>query len=109
MYLTSRGSPPPTAFRAILFALVYLSGLLACLAGLSGCAIFGVAAQALPPPTIQPRYVGLQGQRVAVMAWAEHSILLDWANMPLDITGMVQSKLHIAEKECPEGNEYPVS
>ena len=37
----------------------------------SGCAILGVASSALPPPTIQPRYTGLAGQKVGVPAEAE--------------------------------------
>ena len=50
---------------------------------LPGCAILGVAASAMPPPTIQPRYTGLAGQKVGVMVWTDPGIRIDWPTLQI--------------------------
>lgn len=66
---------------------------------LAGCAILGVAAQAMPPAQVQPRYSKLQGQSMAVMIWTEHGVRLDWPNMPLDLGANIRDKFVAAQKE----------
>jgi hypothetical protein len=67
--------------------------LLTLLPALSGCQILGVAAHALPPPTIQPKYANLAGQSLGVMIWADRGIRIDWPNVQLDLGNAVQKKL----------------
>jgi hypothetical protein len=77
--------------RSIVFSLFFC-----CFGCLTGCAIFGVAASALPPPTAPPRYNGLAGQKVGVMVWTDPGIRIDWPALQIDLANAVQNKL--AEK-----------
>ena len=43
---------------------------------LTGCNVIGAAARVLPATTIRPRYTGLAGQSIGVMAWADRGVLL---------------------------------
>jgi hypothetical protein len=79
---------------------------------LSGCAIFGVAAQALPPAQILPQYSGLQGQTVAIMVWVDRGIKIDWPDLPLDTAAGLEHKFSAAAKELPKylkDTTFPVS
>ncbi|MCC6424912.1 MAG: hypothetical protein IT447_15675 [Phycisphaerales bacterium] len=64
----------------------------------AGCAIFGVAAHALPPPTIQAAYKGLQNQTAAIMVWADPGIRMDFNNIQVDIARSLQKKMTYDEK-----------
>jgi hypothetical protein len=71
---------------------------LAILATAAGCAIVGVAAHALPPPTIQAAYKGLQNQTAAIMIWADPAIRIDFNNIQVDIARSLQKKMTYDEK-----------
>jgi hypothetical protein len=61
---------------------------------LQGCQLLGVAAYKLtPPPTIQPKYMGLEGQSLGVMVWADRGLRIDWPTVQIDLANMVQNKL----------------
>jgi len=76
--------------RRSLFILVPSSFILL----LCGCAFIGVAAYKLaPPPTIQPKYMGLENQSTGVMVWADRGLRIDWPTMQLDLANTVQKKL----------------
>src|SRR3954467_14758543 len=60
---------------------------------LQGCAILGVGAAMMPPPTIQPRYTGLAGEKVGVMVWTDPGIRIDWPAVQVDLANAVQNKL----------------
>jgi len=81
---------------------------------LSGCALFGVIAQAAPPSTVGAEYKGLAGKSVTVMAWADdNGVQIDWPNVHLDIAQMIQSKLKVAQKTAKPkellNTTFPVS
>ncbi len=86
---------PGFAPRA-LFVLLISMFLLTC--G-GGCNVLGAAAQVLPPPTITPKYVGLAGQQVAVMVWADRGIRTDYPSLSLNLTSTIQSGLKQNLKE----------
>lgn len=68
--------------------------------GLSGCAVFGVAAsKLLPPPKVKPAYTGLLGHSVGIMVWADRGLRLDYPNVRLDIASGLQNKFHLAQTE----------
>ena len=61
---------------------------------LSGCQVLGVAAYKLaPPPTIQPKYMGLENQSTGIMVWADRGLRIDWPSIQLDLANSVQKKL----------------
>jgi hypothetical protein len=64
----------------------------------TGCTILGLVASTLPPPDVQPQYIGLAGQKVGIMVWADQGLRIDWANLRLDLANAVRKKL-IAEKK----------
>ena len=64
----------------------------------AGCAVFGVAANALPEPDVAARYSGLAGHTVAVMVWADRGVLIDYPSLRLDVASGIQSKLQQAQK-----------
>jgi hypothetical protein len=63
----------------------------------SGCAVLGVAAHALPPPTIEASYQGLAGQSCAVMVWADRGLRIDYPSIQLDAAASLQNKLKLAK------------
>ena len=63
------------------------------LLALSGCNVIGVAAQALPPPTIDAQYKGFENQSVGVMVWADRGTRIDWSPIRLDLANSIQSRL----------------
>jgi hypothetical protein len=73
-----------------------------------GCAIFGLAARAIPQIE-HAKYKGLQGQTVGVMVWADRAVRIDYPTLRVDIGNGVQSKLAAASKAKDlEGTTYPV-
>lgn len=73
---------------------------------LSGCQILGVAAQALPPPTIVPQYQGLGGQTVGVMVWADRGMRIEWELIQLELANVIHAKLNaIANPPAPPGKD----
>jgi hypothetical protein len=69
------------------FVVVLCTGLSA-----GGCAALGIAANALPQH-VAPKYMGLAGQTVAVMAWADRGLRMDWPTIQLDLSSAVQAQL----------------
>jgi hypothetical protein len=66
---------------------------------LSGCQLLGVAAYKLaPPPTIQPKYMGLENQSTGVMVWADRGLRIDWPLIQLHLANSVQKKLSDFQK-----------
>lgn len=85
------------------------SALLLLLLSQTGCVVLGLAANALPPPDVPPQYVGLAGQKVGIMVWADRGLRIDWANLRLDLANAVEKKL-IADKKKKSLTDatYPV-
>lgn len=83
--------------------------LLPALAG--GCALFGIAANAMPR-MVRARYAGLAKHSVGVMVWADRGVRTDWPAIQLDLAAGVQRKLQDAEKTDKrrelEGATFPV-
>src|SRR5687767_3592168 len=82
---------------------------------LGGCQILGVAVYKLaPPPTIQPKYMGLENQTVGVMVWADRGLRIDWPTLQLDLANTVQKKLTDFQKagkreaKTLAGSSFPV-
>ena len=70
------------------------SVLLVTLFALSGCQLLGVAAYKLKPPdTIKPQYMGMTGQTVGVMVWADRGLRIDWPGLQLDLANGIDHKL----------------
>lgn len=82
------------------------------LAVAAGCAALGVAAHALPPPTIQAAYKGLQNQTAAIMVWADPGVRIDFNNIQVDIARSLQKKLTYDKKSLDvdelQGLTWPV-
>lgn len=76
----------------------------------AGCQVLGVIGNALPDPTVGPKYVGLQHQRTAVMVWTDRSMAIDWPTLQLDLTRGIQTRLQeSARKDHPkelEGTQF---
>src|SRR5689334_7361211 len=90
-----------------LFLLLISTFVLACC---GGCNVLGAAAQILPPPTMQPKYVGLAGQQVAVMVWADRGVRTDYPDLSVYLTGTIQSglKQNLKEKVLDKA-QFPYS
>jgi hypothetical protein len=86
-------------------AIVLSVGLLPMLAG---CSALGVAAHAVPPPTILPRYTGLTGQSVGVMVWADRGVRIDWPSIQLDLANAVQKRLQTSQAKELKGTTFPL-
>jgi hypothetical protein len=70
-----------------------------------GCNVLGVAAQALPPPTIQAQYKGLAGQSVGVLVWADRGVSVDWPALSLDSAQAIQIQLQQTQQKDPKMKE----
>ena len=66
-------------------------GLLLPLTG--GCAIIGYASAVIPGPGTKARYPGLQGQKVAIMTWADRGVIYDYPMLQSDVSLSVYNKL----------------
>ncbi|MGN6505848.1 MAG: hypothetical protein ACTHM6_09820 [Tepidisphaeraceae bacterium] len=82
------------------------------LAGLAahGCNVLGAIAAKAPRPDIAAAYQGLAHQTVGVMIWADRSLLMDWPNLPLDMSNSIVNKLQQAidaESKDVEGLKFP--
>ena len=86
--------------------------LLSCL--LAGCAYFGLAAQALPPPTVMPQYEGLAHRSLGVMVWADRGTRIEYQWIQLDLANAIHINLQqaAADKKAKieqlEGTTFPV-
>ncbi len=69
--------------------------------------MLGWAAQALPAPTIQPKYEGFAGESVAVMVWADRGMRMDWPKMPIDIASAIQKLLQETDARQFKGTTWP--
>lgn len=75
-----------------------LAGVLfACVTGISGCALIGVAAQAIPEPPV-PAKVILANQTVGIMVWCDRGLRVDWPTMQKDLGAGVQARLLESQK-----------
>ena len=93
-------------FKRLLFvALILLPASFMLL--LSGCAALGLAANALPRYQ-KPTYIGMTGQSIGVMVWADQGVLIDWPTIQLDLANGIQKKLSESKAEELEGTTYPV-
>ncbi len=81
-----------TAFRRPLLCLIFAS-----LAASSGCAILGVAANAMPQPPI-PASVVLANNSVGIMVWCDRGLRTDWSTIQKDLGAGVQSRLLESQK-----------
>lgn len=63
----------------------------------AGCKALGVIAYAMPPPTIDATYQGLNGQSCAVMVWADRGLRIDYPSIQLDAAASLQNKLKMAK------------
>jgi hypothetical protein len=77
---------------------------------LCGCEFPGIiAAKALPPEMIKPKYVGLAGQSIGIMVWTDRGVQVDYPSLGLDLANSIQKKL-VAEtkKEELKQSYFPV-
>jgi hypothetical protein len=98
------GTALTRARRAILYPLFSILFLLAT----SGCSVFGIAAQALPPATITPVYEGLREQTVGVMVWVDRGLRMDYPPLQIDIANATQLKLIKSKAKHLKGSTFPV-
>lgn len=80
--------------------------LLSLLLSLQGCALLGVAANAIPQNT-QAKYSGLEGKSVGIIVWADRGILIDWGALQIDLANSVQAKLIASEAEEMKAVSWP--
>lgn len=59
----------------------------------AGCAVFGVLANAAPPPTVDAKYKGLSKQTVGVMVWTDRALAIDWPSLQLNLSQSIQTRL----------------
>jgi hypothetical protein len=64
----------------------------------AGCAIFGLAASAIPEADVPARYAGLKGHTVAVIVWSDRGVQIDYPGLRLDVASGIQAKLQQAIK-----------
>ena len=64
----------------------------------AGCAIFGLAASAMPEPDVPAQYAGLKGHTVAVIVWSDRGLQIDYPSLRLDVATAVQAKLQQAAR-----------
>lgn len=62
----------------------------------AGCNVLGVAASAMPPPTVDAAYKGLANESVAVVVWAPQEIDLDFPALSQQVGMRLQSNLESA-------------
>jgi hypothetical protein len=70
-----------------------------------GCNVLGVAANALPAPTIQAEYKNLAGQSVGVLVWVDRGIAVDWPTLSLDTAQAIQTQLQQIQHQNPKMKE----
>ena len=85
-----------TVSRSLLHGSVLIA-----IASLSGCAILGVAAQAIPEPPV-PASVVLANQQVGVMVWCDRGLRGDWPTIQKDLGAGVQARLVESQKNKAE-------
>lgn len=76
-----------TAIRPLLLGLACLTAVAS-----SGCAILGVAANAIPLPPI-PASVVLANNSVGIMVWCDRGIRVDWPTVQKDLGAGVQVRM----------------
>jgi hypothetical protein len=91
-------------YRSILL-LLCLS--VSCLAP-GGCTIIGVIAAKTIPQTEDAKYVGLMGQPVGVMVWADRAVRIDFDRIQLDIANNIQAALKSATAAELKDATFPV-
>jgi hypothetical protein len=81
--------------------------LLICLLA-GGCNIIAPIVAKTVPETEKPKYVGLQGQTVGVMVWADRAIRMDWERIQLDVANAIQSAMQTSGAGELRGAVYSV-
>jgi hypothetical protein len=84
---------PPLISRRLLLASVVGAAAIGAMLTVTGCEIFGIAAQAMPPASILPQYTDLKGQSVAIMVWADRGVKDNWSDLQLDTAAGLEHKL----------------
>ncbi|RYG67529.1 hypothetical protein EON77_16405 [bacterium] len=69
-----------------------------------GCAVLGVAANAMPKPPVKPKVV-LAGQSVGIMVWTDRGLRAAWPNVQSDLGGGVQFRLTDTIAKDPKNKE----
>lgn len=72
---------------------------------LPGCALLGVAANAVPQYT-KAKYNGLQNQSIGVMVWADRGVLIDWETIQIDLANAIQAKLETNKADELKGAKF---
>jgi hypothetical protein len=72
---------------------------------LPGCALIGVAANAVPQYT-KAKYTGLQNQSIGVMVWADRGVLIDWETIQIDLANSIQAKLEASKADDLKGAKF---
>lgn len=74
-----------------------------------GCQLVGAIASKIPEPPVDAAYKGLVGQPIAIMAWADEGVVIDWPTIVLDTANALQAKLQQASVEAEElaGISFP--
>jgi hypothetical protein len=88
----SSGADLMIALRRLLHGTLLVS-----ITSISGCAILGVAANAIPEPPI-PASVVLTNHKVGVMVWCDRGLRSDWPTIQKDLGASVQSRLLESQK-----------
>lgn len=73
----------------------------------TGCNLIGAASKLMPPETIQPKYVGLAGQRVAVMVWVDRGLAIDYPGLNTDTCAAIQNALQSSQANELKGAVFP--
>ena len=63
---------------------------------ISGCILLGVAASKLPARTVPQAYEGLGGHTAATWVWCDGAIDLDYPQLSLDVSTVLQKNLEAA-------------
>ena len=94
--------------------LVHAAALVAIALAGAGCNVLGVAAAALPPPTVEAAYGGLAQRETAVIVWASPEVDVDNPGLTVQVGKRIESNLKTAStsggrgaKKVLEGVSFP--
>lgn len=73
-------------------------GLLALPLLVGGCAVLGLAANAVPEGDVPARYKDLRGHTVATLVWSHRGLETDYPSLRLDLASAIQGRLQAAQK-----------
>lgn len=87
----------PCSSTPVMSTMILRTLALLVLVPLAGCAVLGIAANAVPQPPVPPKVV-LAGQTVGVMVWCDRGLRVDWPSIQKDLGNGVQVRLAEAQK-----------